>query len=421
MKKYLIILYSLMAMGAITSCNSHIIDIDEPKEANEPNPEEVVCPVSNTGIVYKRSSNMAFDLFEKVNSTAKKDENFMISPISLSEVLGMISTGAEGETRNELNKFLGFGDVSQAEMCVAFKDLNSWLPSADEMTTVNLANSMWIDDDFSVLDTYKSTNQNYFDAETRVADLAAEKTKDEINSWCDKQTKGCIKKILDKPLDGSAMALINALYFKGEWTKRFKTSETTKKQFTSANGNVSEVDMMHKYDDLKYISREKFSMVELPYGNGNFCMDIILPNKGVKLEECVANLKYEDFGNLLDRMSFAPIELSMPKMKLEYNIELNDILKDLGVKRIFSPFDAELHGISPDDIYVSLVKQFSYINVDEAGSVAAAVTEADYVCADFGDDVTPDYVEFNMNRPFVYIIRDTQTGAILFMGRVMTL
>jgi serpin B len=111
----------------------------------------------------------------------------------------------------------------------------------------------------------------------------------------------------------------------------------------------------------------------------------------------------------------------MPKMKLEYDIELNDILKDLGVKRIFSPFDAELHGISPDDIYVSLVKQFSYINVDEAGSVAAAVTEADYVCAAFGDDVTPDYVEFNMNRPFVYIIRDTQKGTILFMGRVMNL
>lgn len=415
MKKYLIILYSLMAMGAITSCNSHIIDIDEP------NPEVVVCPVSNTGIVYKRSSNMAFDLFEKVNSTAKKDENFMISPISLSEVLGMISTGAEGETRNELNKFLGFDDISQSEMCVAFKELNSWLPSADKMTTLNLANSIWIDDDFSVLDTYKSTNQNYFDAETRVADLAAEKTKDEINSWCDKQTKGCIKKILDKPLDGSAMALINALYFKGEWTNKFETSETTKKPFTSANGNVSEVDMMHKYDDLKYIWREKFRMVELPYGNGNFCMYVILPNEGVKLEECVANLKYEDFRYFITRMLFESIELSMPKMKLEYNIELNDILKDLGVKRIFSPFDAELHGISPDDIYVSLVKQFSYINVDEAGSVAAAVTEADYVCADFGDDVTPNYVEFNMNRPFVYIIRDTQTGAILFMGRVMTL
>ena len=338
----------------------------------------------------------------------------------LSEVLGMISTGAEGETRNELNKFLGFGDVSQAEMCVAFKDLNSWLPSADEMTTVNLANSMWIDDDFSVLDTYKSTNQNYFDAETRVADLAAEKTKDEINSWCDKQTKGCIKKILDKPLDGSAMALINALYFKGEWTKRFKTSETTKKPFTSANGNVSEVDMMHKYDDLKYIWREKFRMVELPYGNGNFCMYVILPNEGVKLEECVANLKNEDMGNLFKRMSFTPIDLSMPKMKLEYNIELNDILKDLGVKRIFSPFDAELHGISPADIYVSLVKQFSYINVDEAGSEAGVVTYAKVDVAAFEGETTS-YVEINMNRPFVYIIRDTQTGAILFMGRVMTL
>ena len=154
--------------------------------------------------------------------------------------------------------------------------------------------------------------------------------------------------------------------------------------------------MMHKYDDLKYIWREKFRMVELPYGNGNFCMYVILPNEGVKLD------------------------LSMPKMKLEYNIELNDILKDLGVKRIFSPFDAELHGISPADIYVSLVKQFSYINVDEAGSEAGVVTYAKVDVAAFEGETTS-YVEINMNRPFVYIIRDTQTGAILFMGRVMTL
>ena len=178
--------------------------------------------------------------------------------------------------------------------------------------------------------------------------------------------------------------------------------------------------MMHKYDDLKYIWREKFRMVELPYGNGNFCMYVILPNEGVKLEECVANLKNEDMGNLFKRMSFTPIDLSMPKMKLEYNIELNDILKDLGVKRIFSPFDAELHGISPADIYVSLVKQFSYINVDEAGSEAGVVTYAKVDVAAFEGETTS-YVEINMNRPFVYIIRDTQTGAILFMGRVMTL
>lgn len=210
MKKnsFIVILSALMAVNGLASCNS-LLDTDEP------NPIVVICPPTNSGVVYNSTSEMAFTLFDEVNSIAEPNKNFTISPLSLSETLAMLASGAEGETRNELNKFLGFEKMSQDDVNGAFKALNSWLPICDRRTTLNIANSMWFDEGFPVLDSYKKTNSNYFDAETKVVDLQTEKTMNDINSWCSKNTRGCIPKILDEPLDyDCVMALINALYFK---------------------------------------------------------------------------------------------------------------------------------------------------------------------------------------------------------------
>ncbi|MBQ4460641.1 MAG: serpin family protein [Bacteroidaceae bacterium] len=416
MKKIFIILSAIVAVNGLASCNSFV-------ESDEPNPIVVICPPTNSGVVYNSTSEMAFTLFDKVNSLAEPNENFTISPLSLSETLAMVASGAEGETRNELNKFLGFEKMSQDDVNGAFKALNSWLPICDRRTTLNIANSMWFDEGFPVLDSYKKTNSNYFDAETKVVDLQTEKTMNDINSWCSKNTRGCIPKILDEPFDGDCvMALINALYFKGQWAIKFDKSKTSKKTFTSANGAESLVDMMYMNGKaFLYAAADNYSMAEFPYGNGEFCMDVILPDEGVALDDCLKKLTYSEFNKLLTRRSSEELVLSMPRMELKYDIELNKVLEDLGVKRIFASEEAELNGISShSDLYVSLVKQFSYIKVDEEGTEAAAVTEAVIKVDSAGPDVsTP--IEFNMNRPFAYIIRDTQTGTILFMGKVMTL
>ncbi|MBQ3770843.1 MAG: serpin family protein [Bacteroidaceae bacterium] len=416
MKKIFIILSAIVAVNGLASCNSFV-------ESDEPNPIVVICPPTNSGVVYNSTSEMAFTLFDKVNSLAEPNENFTISPLSLSETLAMVASGAEGETRNELNKFLGFEKMSQDDVNGAFKALNSWLPICDRRTTLNIANSMWFDEGFPVLDSYKKTNSNYFDAETKVVDLQTEKTMNDINSWCSKNTRGCIPKILDEPFDGDCvMALINALYFKGQWAIKFDKSKTSKKTFTSANGAESLVDMMYMNGKaFLYAAADNYSIAEFPYGNGEFCMDVILPDEGVALDDCLKKLTYSEFNKLLTRRSSEELVLSMPRMELKYDIELNKVLEDLGVKRIFASEEAELNGISShSDLYVSLVKQFSYIKVDEEGTEAAAVTEAVIKVDSAGPDVsTP--IEFNMNRPFAYIIRDTQTGTILFMGKVMTL
>lgn len=416
MKKIFIILSAIVAVNGLASCNSFV-------ESDEPNPIVVICPPTNSGVVYNSTSEMAFTLFGKVNSLAEPNENFTISPLSLSETLAMVASGAEGETRNELNKFLGFEKMSQDDVNGAFKALNSWLPICDRRTNVDIANSMWFDEGFPVLDSYKKTNSNYFDAETKVVDLQTEKTMNDINSWCSKNTRGCIPKILDEPFDGDCvMALINALYFKGQWAIKFDKSKTSKKTFTSANGAESQVDMMYMNGKaFLYAAADNYSMAEFPYGNGEFCMDVILPDEGVALDDCLKKLTYSEFNKLLTCRSSEELVLSMPRMELKYDIELNKVLEDLGVKRIFASEEAELNGISShSDLYVSLVKQFSYIKVDEEGTEAAAVTEAVIKVDSAGPDVsTP--IEFNMNRPFAYIIRDTQTGTILFMGKVMTL
>ena len=418
MKKnsFIVILSALMAVNGLASCNS-LLDTDEP------NPIVVICPPTNSGVVYNSTSEMAFTLFDEVNSIAEPNKNFTISPLSLSETLAMLASGAEGETRNELNKFLGFEKMSQDDVNGAFKALNSWLPICDRRTTLNIANSMWFDEGFPVLDSYKKTNSNYFDAETKVVDLQTEKTMNDINSWCSKNTRGCIPKILDEPLDyDCVMALINALYFKGQWAIKFDKSKTSKKTFTSANGAESQVDMMFMNGKaFLYAAADNYSMAEFPYGNGEFCMDVILPDEGVALDDCLKKLTYSEFNKLLTRRSSEKLVLSMPRMELKYDIELNKVLEDLGVKRIFASEEAELNGISShSDLYVSLVKQFSYIKVDEEGTEAAAVTEAVIKVTSAGPDVNSS-IEFNMNKPFAYIIRDTQTGTILFMGKVTTL
>ena len=418
MKKnsFIVILSALMAVNGLASCNS-LLDTDEP------NPIVVICPPTNSGVVYNSTSEMAFTLFDEVNSIAEPNINFTISPLSLSETLAMLASGAEGETRNELNKFLGFEKMSQDDVNGAFKALNSWLPICDRRTTLNIANSMWFDEGFPVLDSYKKTNSNYFDAETKVVDLQTEKTMNDINSWCSKNTRGCIPKILDEPLDyDCVMALINALYFKGQWAIKFDKSKTSKKTFTSANGAESQVDMMYMNGKaFLYAAADNYSMAEFPYGNGEFCMDVILPDEGVALDDCLKKLTYSEFNKLLTRRSSEKLVLSMPKMELKYDIELNKVLENSGVKRIFSFNEAELNGISShSDLYVSLVKQFSYIKVDEEGTEAAAVTEAVMKVTSAGPDVNSS-IEFNMNKPFAYIIRDTQTGTILFMGKVTTL
>ena len=183
-----------IALQSTASCSS-----DNEDGPNDP-PVPVVCPTNSTTRAISKSSNdMAFPFLDKVCAQHKPTENVIVSPLSLTEVLVMLSNGAKGETLSQINALLGTKDIPLEEQNSAISAINQYLISADSKTNVAIANSQWIDDELKVKDEYVQANAKWLNAETRNQDLATEKTMNDINSWCDKNTQGCIKKILDEP------------------------------------------------------------------------------------------------------------------------------------------------------------------------------------------------------------------------------
>lgn len=412
-KFYAMALMLPVALLSTVSCDNE----DGP---NDP-PVPVVCPTSSTTRAISESSNdMAFPLFDKVCAEKKPTENIIVSPLSLTEVLVMLSNGAKGETLNQIKVLLGTKDISLEDQNSAMSGLNQYLIAADSKTSVAIANSQWIDDEFKVKDEYIQTNTKWLNAETRNQDLATEKTMNDINSWCDKNTQGCINKLLDEPLsEDCRLALINALYFKGIWSQKFDKDNTTDEDFTNSDGSKSKVKMMHQTEPFPAYVDEDMDMVEFAYGDGKFCMDVILPHEGKELENCLKDFSSTTFSKYINNTRRTNIAVSMPRMELKFRTILNKPLAELGMKNAFISGVADFSGITDyADLYIGKVIQATYIKVDEEGTEAAAVTAA-FELTSAGP--APNILTFNMNRPFAFVIREKDSNTILFMGKVRKL
>ncbi len=393
---------------------------------NEDGPDDppvpVVCPTSSTTRAISESSNdMAFPLFDKVCAEKKPTENIIVSPLSLTEVLVMLSNGAKGETLNQIKALLGTKDISLEDQNSAMSGLNQYLIAADSKTSVAIANSQWIDDEFKVKDEYIQTNTKWLNAETRNQDLATEKTMNDINSWCDKNTQGCIKKLLDEPLsEDCRLALINALYFKGMWSKKFDKGNTTDEDFTNSDGSKKKVKMMHQTEVFSAYEGKNMDMVEFAYGDKKFCMDVILPHEGKNLDECMKDFSSKTFSAYVNDSYGRDVVVSMPRMELKFKTSLVQPLMNMGMTLPFSNEFADFTGISDHRVFIDEIIQATYVKMDEEGTEAAAVTAAfANDCTSIGSEPTP--LIFNMNRPFVFIIREKDSNTILFMGKVRIL
>ena len=412
-KFYAMALLMPVALLSTASCSSDNEDEDTP----------VVCPTTSTTRAISESSNdLAFPFFDKVCAQHKPNENVIVSPLSLTEVLVMLSNGAKGETLNQINALLGTKDIPLEEQNSAISAINQYLISADSKTSVAIANSQWIDDDLKVKDEYVQTNAKWLNAETRNQDLATAKTMNDINSWCDKNTKGCIKKILDQPLsENCRLGLINALYFKGMWAEKFNKDQTREEDFTNYDGAKSKVKMMHQTEIFLAYEGKDVDMAEFDYGNGRFCMDVILPHEGKKLDECLKEFSSSTFFEYVKESRERDVIVSMPRMEIDFNTSLIQPLIDMGMKNAFMGGLADFSGISDyDKLFIDKFIQATYIKVDEEGTEAAAVTAA-FFNKNSAADQEPSPLIFNMNRPFAFIIREKDSNTILFMGKVRTL
>ena len=365
------------------------------------------------------SNDFAFDIFKEIVSNEENENNLMISPLSISLALAMTYNGADGDTKEAFEKVLHLNGLSVEEINQSYQKLVSALLSVDPKVIMEIANSIWYRDDFYVENDFLNINKNYYDAEVIDLDFTDPASVDVINNWVSDKTHEKIDKIIEKIDPENVMFLINAVYFKGIWKYQFNKNDTKDEPFYNQNGDLlNNVKMMSFKEKISYASNDLFQAVELPYGQGNFTMIVLLPKYHVSLDNLVSEMNSTSWKTWMESFSDkTEVNVYLPKFKVEYKKELIPDLAQLGMGIAFSDF-ADFTKINKNGgLYISSVKHKTFIEVDEEGTEAAAVTSVtvSFTSAGGGGDVS---IEFRADHPFIYVIREKYTGAIMFMGKI---
>ena len=383
MKRFLINAAAFMTMAAMVSCG------------NEP---EAPSQGSKTGF--------ALSFFKNVNAIVEKGENVVVSPYSAGVALSMLAEGAEGETRAEFDNALN-GCIFKAE------DLGN-----NDTITVKSSNSVWIDNDFSIRNSYMNLLEKDFDAFIDALSFADPATVKAINDWCAENTNGKIDEIIDRLDPSAVMVLVNALYFNAPWEDEFSPSLTKEADFHGVTKN-SKVQMMSRSARMNYAEYYGCQMVELPYAGGRYSMIVILPPAGMDADAMMQYIGESIYDMAMGMFQPRQVRLKMPKAKIETSLILNQALKNMGVRSAFTPA-ADFKGIAAmGPLVLDQVKQKCYIDISEKGTEAAAVTSAQIRLTSARPEAEP--VEMTVDRPYLFIITDKTNDNILFAGKIVNL
>jgi serine protease inhibitor len=358
-----------------------------------------------------------FNLFQRVLANDTITGNIFISPTSVALALAMTYNGADGETKSAMEETLRKQGLTTEQLNQSYKELMDALLSVDPKVLLEIANSIWYRNDVEVLPEFISVNQTYYNAEVN-AIVFNDEAKDIINGWVAEKTHDKITEIIDNIPEDAIMYLINAIYFKGIWRSEFDEEKTEELPFYLSDGSVIQAPTMQQQDTFRYYRNELMSAVELPYGQGNFNMVILLPNTGKTTGDIVSSLTVDNWNSWMQGFSDKEVVIHLPRLKFEYYKLLNDDLTDMGMGIAFSA-DADFSKIDPTrDLMISRVIHKTFVEVNEEGTEAAAVTVVEITETSFepGGDDGPVY--FYVDRPFLFLIRENDTGAILFIGRV---
>jgi serpin B len=332
--------------------------------------------------------------------------------------LGMAMTGAAGTTYDEMRATLGFGATStENEIGESYRSLITLLRGLDPAVDFRLANSIWYRSGFTVDAGYLDRGRSWFDARISALDFASPSAVPTINDWVSAATAGRIPTILDGIEDDQVMFLINAIYFKGSWRTRFDPSRTVTAPFHAVGGDQS-AKQMRREGTIRWLRTPDFEAVDLPYGNAAYSMTVVLPNPGRSVEEVAASLQGSAWSTWMGQFGDAEVELALPRFKLEWERKLIPDLQALHMRAAFVDGGADFSRMSAPStqLFISLVKQKTYVDVNEEGTEAAAVTNV-------GISVTslPVRRPFVVDRPFIIVLRERLSGTILFMGKIVRL
>ena len=363
------------------------------------------------------NNEFAWRLFQTMQAQ-QGDVSTVLSPISVTYMLGMLNAGAAGTTRDEITTALGFGSDPTAvnEYC---KKIIDGAPNVDPAATVKIANSICVNSarGLSLLKQYISDMKSYYNAQTEVMDFTKNSSLEKINKWCSRNTSGMIPSILDQINPDAAMYLLNAIYFNADWTEKFDVNDTRNSPFTMPDGEIVTRPLMHRKAVAQGCESELCSMLRIPFGSGGYSMYVMLPAEGYTTSDLINSMDQQALTDHLNAIDMTPheVDILMPKFDIMSDIDLMDILKSMGIRSAFNASAADFSNMSNTALYVSMMRHRAKIEVNEDGAKASAVTISELGITSPGP-IHYEKAEFHATRPFLYLIMEESTRSIFFIG-----
>ena len=428
MKKLFLLSITAAAMMACSTSN----DIEP-----EPNPEGggiVVDMLPYTSTIQLTgeqrafvdyNTDFSFRLFRTISGMPAGQKSSIVSPISVTYVLGMLNDGAAGQTASEITSVLGFGDGKAKTVNEFCKTMIDEAPKTDPSVTLEIANTIISNKkrDVQLEEQYSQDMRQYYSAELSSIDFSkSAEAVGNINAWCKDKTHGMIPEILKEgELDPRALlVLMNAIYFKATWTEKFDSKDTRNETFTTASGQQQQLPMMHRKARIMSAQNDVYTTIELPYGSGTrWSMTVMLPNDGKTIDDIIQSLSSDSWRQVHRSSRTVIADIKIPRFTTKFETDLVKPLTAMGAPSMFDGSVAEFPNISTnykDDLYVALMKQKAAIEVDEEGTKASAVTIAEMKESAIGPSREPERIDFHCNRPFVYVIQEYSSGVVFFVG-----
>jgi serine protease inhibitor len=382
-----------------------------PPAGNTPNLRPLTVQEEKT---ISSSNNFAFRLFSALHS-GEPAQNLFVSPLSLSSALTMTYNGANGTTKEAMRQTLGFAPQPDEEINQSFKSLQQLLTGMDRKVNFTTANAIWYARPLGLQPPFVELNKTYFDATVQGLDFSSPGAKNTINDWVEEKTQGKIKDLVQEVRHDHIMFVVNALYFKGTWTYPFDPKLSQKAPFHKEDGSTAQVDFMTmKTGKYLYYGDDNKKVIDLPYGNGQFSMTLIVPEGQHTVSDITRELNSSQLTTWLSQADTTRLELHLPKFKLEYEKEMREILTQLGMGIAFSEqadFSRMVSGAA-SGLAISEVKHKTFLEVNEEGTEAAAATSVGIILVSLPPSI-------HVDRPFVFLIREKSSNAILFIGQLM--
>ncbi|XP_012326364.2 neuroserpin [Aotus nancymaae] len=369
-------------------------------------------------------ADLSVNMYNRLRATGE-DENILFSPLSIALAMGMMELGAQGSTQKEIRHSMGYDSLKNGEEFSILKEFSNMVTAKESQYVMKIANSLFVQNGFHVNEEFLQMMKKYFNAEVNQVDFSQNvAVANHINTWVENNTNNLLKDLVSaRDFDAAThLALINAVYFKGNWKSQFRPENTRTFSFTKDDESEVQIPMMYQQGEFYYGefsdgSNEAggiYQVLEIPYEGDEISMMLVLSRQEVPLatlEPLVKAQLIEEWANSVKKQK---VEVYLPRFTVEQEIDLKDVLKALGITEIFIK-DANLTGLSDNkEIFLSKAIHKSFLEVNEEGSEAAAVSGMIAISR-----MAVLYPQVIVDHPFFFLIRNRRTGTILFMGRVM--